>query len=146
MKFLLSILLVVLIGGCATSSKINGVQLGMSRADVVAVMGEPVSISAKGGAQYLNYALSETSDDAFYDRTTPYYVRLVDGEVDSYGRMGDFDSTQTPTVRIESDQPVKVDKNSDLFTELRKLKALHDDGIISDTEYDALKQKAIREY
>ena len=132
--------------GCATSSTINTVQLGMTKAEVVVIMGDPVSVSAKGETEYLNYALSETDDDAFYGITSPYYVRLVNGRVDSYGRTGDFDSTQPTTIRLETDEQVKIDEDSDLYTELRKLKQLHDEGILSDAEYEDLKQKATRRY
>jgi hypothetical protein len=118
----------------------------MSKSEVIAVMGNPVSSSATGGSEYLNYKLSETDDDAFIGLTTPYYVRLVGGKVDSYGRIGDFDSTQPDTIKIITDENVKVDEESDLYTELRKLKQLHDDGILNDAEYQSLKQKAIQEY
>lgn len=137
--------LVVLLFGCATSSKISAVQLGMTKEEVISVMGAPVSVSAKGETEYFNYALSENSDQAFYGITKPYYVRLVDGKVDSFGRTGDFDSTQPTTVRVESDANMKVGDDADLYTELRKLKQLKDEGILSDTEYEELKQKAIRE-
>ena len=146
MKVLAVIALAILLFGCATSSKINAVQLGMSKSEVIAVMGNPVSISAKGGSEYLNYNLSETDDDAFRGWTTPYYVRLVDGKVDSYGRTGDFDSTQPDTIKIITDENVKVEVDSDLYTELRKLKQLRDDDILTEAEFQELKQKAIREY
>ena len=131
----------VLLVGCATSSKINAVQLGMTKTEVIATMGNPVSISAKGGAEYLNYKLSETGDDAARGWTTPYFVRLVDGKVDSYGRTGDFDSTKPTTVRIETDENIKVDGDSDIYTELRKLKQLYEEGIISETESRSLNRE-----
>ena len=146
MKIAFTLLAAALIAGCATSGKIKNVALGMTKSEVIAVMGKPVSVSAKGSSEYLNYALSETDDDAFSGITNEYYVRLIDGIVDSYGRTGDFDSTQPPTVRIETDENASVDSESDLYTELRKLKALHDEGILSDDEYERLKQKAIAEY
>jgi len=148
MRILISLIFAAILVGCATSSsssKLNAVQLGMSKTEVIAVMGDPASVSAKGETVYLNYALSETGDDAFLGITTPYYVRLVNGKVDSYGRTGDFDSTQPDTVKIITDENIKVDEEADLYTELHKLKQLHDEGILSDSEYEALKQKAIRE-
>lgn len=146
MRLLTLFVFAAILLGCATSSIINSVELGMTKSEVVAVMGDPVSVSAKGATEYLNYALSETSDDAYYGFTTPYYVRLVNGRVDAYGRSGDFDSTQPTTIRLETDELIKLDEDSDLYTELRKLKQLHDEGILSDAEYEELKQKAIRKY
>ncbi|MES2580068.1 MAG: hypothetical protein V4552_05925 [Pseudomonadota bacterium] len=85
-------------------------------------MGEPVSVSAKDGTEYLNYKLSETDDDAFRGWTSPYYVRLINGKVDSYGRTGDFDSTKNPTIKIEKDESIKVTGDKDMYTELKKTK------------------------
>jgi hypothetical protein len=28
--------------------------------------------------------------------------------VDSYGKVGDFDSTQTPTIRVETDENITI--------------------------------------
>lgn len=135
----------VLLAGCATANKISAVQLGMTKDDVVKVMGKPTSVSAQGDSEYLNYALSETDNDAFYGWTKPYYVRLVNGKVESYGRTGDFDSTKTPTVRLESDQTVRQSSNgsSDLYTELTKLKELKDSGVITEAEFQAQKKKLL---
>jgi Short C-terminal domain len=98
-------------------------------------------------AEYLNYALSETDDHAFYGITKPYFVRLVDGRVESYGRTGDFDSTKTPAVRLESDQNVKQDVqvrgSGDIYSELKKLKELKDSGVITEDEFQAQKKKLL---
>lgn len=122
----------------------------MTKDEVIAVMGKPVSVSAQGRTEYLNYSLSETDDQAFYGITIPYYVRLIDGRVESFGRMGDFDSTKTPTVRLESDQSIKQDirlqDSGNLYTELKKLKELKDTGVITDEEFEALKKKLLEQY
>ncbi len=122
----------------------------MTKDEVVKVMGEPASVSAQGGAEYLNYALSETDDEAFMGFTRQYFVRLINGKVESYGRSGDFDSTKTPTVRIESDQTVKqnveIKGSADLYTELKKLKELKDSGIITDAEFESQKKKLLEKH
>ena len=74
-----------LLVGCATASKMNSVSLGMTRDQVVGAIGDPSSTSEMGNTQYLKYQL--TSDWIFTDR---YYVRLTDGRVDAFGRVGDF--------------------------------------------------------
>jgi hypothetical protein len=76
-------LAVLALAGCA--SQTNQLQLGMSRAQVVEAMGSPSSTSEMGNTVYLKYRLH--SDWIFSER---YYVRLVDGKVDAYGRVGDF--------------------------------------------------------
>lgn len=92
----------------------------------------------------------ETYDDAFRGWTKPYYVRLINGKVESYGRTGDFDSTKTPTVRLESDQSIKQDvqvKGSGyLYTELKKLKELKDSGVITEGEFQAQKKKLLEKH
>ncbi len=151
MRSLLSVVFVLfLVSACATANKISGVQLGMTKDEVVKVMGKPTSVSAQGKSEYLNFALSETDNQAFYGITVPYYVRLVDGKVESYGRTGDFDSTKTPTVRLESDQTVKqnieVKGSGDLYTELKKLKELKDSGVITDAEFESQKKKLLEKH
>jgi outer membrane protein assembly factor BamE (lipoprotein component of BamABCDE complex) len=140
----------VSLAGCATATKISGVQLGMTKEEVIKVMGPPASVSAKGDNEYLNYSLSETDDQAFYGITRPYYVRLINGRVDSYGRLGDFDSTQKPTVRIEKDETIKADvktsEKKDLYSELKKLKQLKDDGIITQQEFEKEKKELLEKY
>ena len=146
MKYLIAALLTsALLAGCATANKISGVQLGMTKDEVVKVMGKPTSISAQGGSEYLNFALSETDHDAGRGWTKPYYVRLINGKVESYGRTGDFDSTKTPTVRLESDQTIRQDSrgSNDLYTELKKLKELKDSGVITEDEFQAQKKKLL---
>lgn len=146
MKHLIILLIVLACIGCANSGKINAVQIGMTKQEVINVMGDPVSVSAQSSTEYLNYKLSETDDDAFDGITTPYYVRLINGKVDSFGRFGDFDSTKTPTIRIETDENVKVQSDGDLYTELRKLKELLDEGILTEEEYEAQKQKVLSQH
>lgn len=144
------VVICILLCGCATAYKMNSIRVGMTRAEVVQVMGTPASTSSKGNTEYLNYRLSETDDQAFYGVTKPYYVRLIDGRVDSFGKLGDFDSTQKPTVRIESDANIKTDNTtsskSTLYDELIKLKHLKDEGVITAAEYNKEKQELLNRY
>lgn len=137
------VILLLVITGCATSEKINGVQIGMTKGDVIETMGKPVSVSAKDGTEYLNYKLSDTDKDAFNGWTSPYYVRLINGKVDSYGRAGDFDSTHKNTIRIETDEKIKVQDSSDLYTVLKKLKELRNEGILTEEEYQTQKKRVL---
>lgn len=134
------------LSGCATSGKLNNVSIGISKEEVVTAMGNPVSVSAQGGIEYLNYRLSETHDNAVRGWTTPYYVRLVKGKVDSFGRAGDFDSTKTPTIKIQKDENVNVQNSSDLYSELKKLQGLRDDGIITEEEFQTQKKRIVNKY
>lgn len=144
-----SVILIVA-SGCATANKISKVKIGMTRAEVISTIGKPASVSAKGKMEYLNYSLSETGDQAFYGITTHYYVRLIDGRVESYGRLGDFDSTKPASIRVESDQRIQQDvrtkDSEDLYSELMKLKELKSNGTLSDSEYEEQKKRVLEKY
>ena len=84
-KLLILLLLFFLFFGCAaTSKKINSLSLGMTKKEVVGAMGSPSSTSETKGVLYLKYRLRDglITDD--------YYVRLIDGKVNAYGRFGEF--------------------------------------------------------
>lgn len=71
----------------------------MSKQEAIQKLGQPTSTSATAGVQYLNYDLYPTTDDAFYGFTRQYFVRIVNGKVDAFGQLGDFDSTKTPETK-----------------------------------------------
>ena len=62
----------------------NNLKLGMTEDDVIQALGAPSSTSETEGLLYLKYRLREgfVTDD--------YYIRLMDGKVDAYGRFGEF--------------------------------------------------------
>jgi SmpA / OmlA family len=87
---------VLVVAGCVTATRINSVSVGMTKQEVVSAMGAPTSTAAPGGGvEILRYELREIYGLAHEPKE--YYVKLINGKVDSYGRMGDFDSTKDPT-------------------------------------------------
>jgi len=110
MKYVLGVLIVCALGACTTATKINAVSLGMTKSQVLEAVGTPTSTSASGVTEYLHYRLYESYSHAVNKRSSEFYVRLVDGVVDSFGKKGDFDSTQTPTVRIETDENITINR------------------------------------
>lgn len=111
MKILTGILMLCLCGCHAPSSNMNMVSLGMTKHQVIEAMGDPVSTSAIQGREYLNYALAEGCRDSLAlggrCATTPYYVRLIEGKVDAYGRHGDFGTTQMTPQKIIVEQTIE---------------------------------------
>ncbi len=71
----------------------------MTKEQVINCLGTPNSISAMDGVQYLRYNLYPTDTHASYGITEVYYVRVVNGKVDSFGQLGDFDSTKVPEIK-----------------------------------------------
>lgn len=86
--------LLFLVGCVGTAYKMNNLNLGMSKQEVIQVLGPPLSSSAIGNTEYLNYKLYIDGDHAFMNLPTDYFVRIINGRVESYGKMGDFDSTR----------------------------------------------------
>lgn len=93
--------------GCATAHKMNNVSIGMTKSQVIEALGKPASTSAKEGVEFLNYRFSETDDHAFMGYTTPFFIRIIEGKVDSYGRLGDFDSTKVPETKSTIELNIK---------------------------------------
>jgi hypothetical protein len=84
-RFFAMALMVLFIFGCVSSNKLNNVRLGMDKKDVIAAMGEPDSTSAIENTVYLRYKLWS---GGFF--SNDYFVQLIDGKVEAYGRVGDF--------------------------------------------------------
>jgi len=85
--FIMFILAGLVIGCAGSAKKINNVTLGMTKPEVVEVMGEPDYSSVREGVEILNYKL--TSNSLFTDA---YIVRIKQGKVDLFGRRSDFGS------------------------------------------------------
>ena len=103
MKILYTLVFAAIIAlvGCATAPKLNRLSIGMTKQEVVSVMGQPASTAAPGGGvEILRYRLSATGDDAYHHVTEEYFVKLTDDKVQSYGKMGDFGSTKDPTLDL----------------------------------------------
>lgn len=107
----ISFLLILSVYGCANAKKMNLVSIGMNKNEVIQNIGTPDSTSAQGGVEYLVYHLYATGDDAWYGRSTKYFVRLIKGKVESYGTFGDFDSAKESVVKIESNEKITHNLN-----------------------------------
>jgi len=91
------LLSLIFISGCMipTSKKMNLVSIGMTKAEVITKLGDPSSTRASNGVEFLIYNLAPAEAFIVDENHLPeYFVRIVNGKVDSYGKMGDFDSTK----------------------------------------------------
>ncbi|MEW6304850.1 MAG: outer membrane protein assembly factor BamE [Verrucomicrobiota bacterium] len=101
MKHILPLLVALLCGCASSSSRLNKLSVGMTKPDVLQAMGSPHSTSAKEGTEYMIYYLGRGNRIVTQSRYAErYFVRLKDGKVDAFGKMGDFDSTKDPTVNV----------------------------------------------
>ncbi len=109
MRPILAAGLVLLAAGCSTAFKpwkLSEVQEGMSRAQVVSLLGEPDYTVNKDGAEYLYYTYAEEPREAVYGgslddeierkakalersfEVTKYEVVIVDGKLINYKEIG----------------------------------------------------------
>ncbi len=86
-KLFLVVLFGSLLAGCAPWIGIHKIDLGMTKTEVMRQMGKPNSVSGSGNEEYLYYL----PYNRFWER---YYVYVVNGKVQAYGRLGD---TSEPT-------------------------------------------------
>jgi hypothetical protein len=75
----------LLISGCASSSKLNKISVGMNKAQVIDIMGSPDHIAAGGSAEVFNYSLY----NGFFSHLwwTGYNVYFSDGIVAKFGNQ-----------------------------------------------------------
>ena len=135
----------------------------MTKAEVQSILGTPDSTSAQANVEYMTYYLES---EAGYGRDQPYMIRLVNGKVESFGRFAQlFDLYNRPVTSALPGQPdfpqpaynlgnpllppptsVRADNAAarvDLVAELGKLKALKDQGVLTDEEFQKAKAKLL---
>lgn len=83
MRGLIIGILALLLAGCITGEQVREVGVGMSRADVVGIMGAPDGVQVNGNTEVLKYA-NRLMSGFSWDRTD-YFVTLTNGQVSGYG-------------------------------------------------------------
>jgi len=110
---LLTLLFSVTALASPSPTSMNLLSIGMTKQEVIKILGAPSSTAAPGeGVEYLRYKFPEAKRAFVPRRYTEYFVRLKNGAVDQYGKMGDFDSTKDKTVNIN----VKAETSSTITT------------------------------
>lgn len=130
--------------GCVTAKLMSRLEPGMPKQFVIAHLGEPASVSAKDGVEYLNYRFPESDLDWWTSTERFYYVRIVNSKVESFGRDGDFDSTKAPTrvLKVEA-KAVDHEAKLDRLDTLKKLHDLRQSGALTEEEYQAQKARIL---
>ena len=101
MKRISLLLCLGFLGCAAVAPNLNAVSLEMTKAEVIKILGSPTSVSAKENVEYLKYTCGQAivpspECNDLKGRAIEYFVRLVGGKVESYGKVGDFDSAKNP--------------------------------------------------
>ncbi len=143
-----SLVLMLTMSACVTSStKMNEVRIGMTKAEVLALLGSPDSTSAQANIEYLTYYLNnETSG-----RDQPYMVRLVGARVESFGRFIQLlDVLNRPVgagaTSLGMGAVMPYSMNTDILTQLQQLKALKDQGVLTEDEFARAKQRLLADH
>ena len=143
-KALLVVPILMMLGCSTPPPSFDRISVGMTKEQVRAVIGKPDAVATQGKTEYWNY---EETWDLGYQHSGWWFVRFIDGKVESFGQRGDFDSTKDPTQKIIIDKTDKITMDSvtkfDLATELAKLEKFKKDGLISAEDYELLKKRAI---
>ncbi|RYY76062.1 MAG: SHOCT domain-containing protein [Gammaproteobacteria bacterium] len=149
MKKSLLILLTLVSVGCVSTTThygsrpdLSSLKIGMTQEEVYKAIGKPAKVSSQGAISYLSYGWDDPWDGRI-GAAEEYYVRLLNGKLESFGEKGDFDSTKNPTLDVNTKMDINVDQRStekDFYTEITKLKSLLDAGAITQAEYDAKKK------
>jgi len=142
---LLVCMLLALAACTEPSVKMNQVQIGMSKAEVIHLLGQPQSTSAQANIEYLTYYLSP--DTSGHEQ--PYMVRIVDSKVESFGRfiqlLDVYNRPVSGTTPLGTGAVMPYSMNTDVVTQLQQLKALKDQGVLTDEEFQRVKQRLLGE-
>jgi len=142
------------VAGCGSvAAKLNDIHIGMTKAEVIGILGKPDTTSAQANIEYLTYYLETESSSRFgYTGTDrPYMVRLVEGKVESFGRfMQLLDiynrpvgfNPQNPASPLAPGMTVPV-RAMDLPTALQRLDALRKQGVLTEEEFQQAKRKLL---
>ena len=149
--FVAAILGIVLAGCMSTSAnKLNNIHIGMTRSEVVALLGVPDSTSAQGSIEYLTYYLNNDASS----RDQPYSVRLVNAKVESFGRFAQLADIYNRPVDGSAPNPWGMTNgmgpapapgatSPDIVVQLQQLKTLKDQGALTEDEFQKAKTRIL---
>jgi hypothetical protein len=148
--FALTLLLALAACTAPSATKLNEVRTGMTKAEVISLLGSPDSTSAHTNIEYLTYYFNNASTGG---RELPYMVRLVDQHVDSFGRFFPLLEVHERPAAADGRSPalgmgavMPYSMNTDILTQLQQLKALQDQGVLTEDEFQRAKQRLLAEH
>lgn len=136
---------------------VTKLRVGMTRKEVLERAGGPTRTTVTNDTEVLEYEAYDRYGAIKINNRTQY-VRLVNGRVDAFGTLEDLKagrpSPRAQETRLKASPTAReggADERAaspaalafDLRTELEKLEKLKKDGLISETEFQELRQKVM---
>lgn len=142
-----SLVLLFALTACTTTTslvKLSDVRTGMTKSEVTSLLGKPDSTSAHANMEYLTYYLNNDVGA----RELPYMVRLVDQRVESFGRFFPLIEVHDRAVAggpasLGMGAVMPYSMNTDILTQLQQLKALRDQNVLTEDEFQRVKQRLL---
>jgi len=102
MNTLWVVLVIFFLAGCGTitAKKMNRLSIGMSKAEVLGVMGDPATTKADEKIEILEYKLMTDMQEwwtSSSDQRQNFWIVLEHGKVTKFGRAGDWGMAQPDT-------------------------------------------------
>ncbi|HEY3401503.1 MAG TPA: hypothetical protein VGK03_12825 [Geothrix sp.] len=156
-SLLLAIPVAVSVGCAKPDLDFVKIRLGMTKSDVIARLGKPTRTSVVNPFEIFEYEAYDRYGALIVNRRSQF-IRFYEGRVESFGNIEDLDPTKPPARKKEADPQASPDKREapgtlkaapssatafDLRTELEKLEKIKKDGLITDAEFQELRQKVL---
>ncbi len=73
----------------------------MTKQEALSILGRPASTAAPNkNMEVLRFNLNKNWGSVDKKSEEEYFVKIFNGKVSSYGKVGDFDSTKDPTLNL----------------------------------------------
>ena len=139
----LGLALLMVLAGCVSSAKkMERVQDGMTKDQVLALLGTPDGGRLRGDVEYLTYYLTADANAG----EQPYMVRLVSGRVDTVGRfaqLAELEGTGNGRPQAGMGAILSAQAFPDVAAQLRQLAALKDRGELSEADFLKARQEIL---
>ena len=97
-KSILVAVTIVLSGCSVVPPDLSGIEVGMTKNEVLKAMGRPSDF--KGFGRSIFFIYHAKGEDLGLMTWNSRYIKITDGKVESFGRWGDFDTTKDPTINV----------------------------------------------
>jgi hypothetical protein len=145
---LLALPIAAMVGCTKPDLDFGKLRIGMDKKEVIARVGQPTRTSVSQGFELFEYEAYDRYG-ALKVNERSSFVRFSNGRVDALGTREEVDPAKVPAGTLPTEPKaasrpaVPASAPFDLRTELEKLEKLKKDGLISEAEFQDLRQRAL---